>query len=119
MPPTAQTQRPEINRVVVALIAIGCLMAGLAIAIFDSMENFWCGSFVRVGLLMGAFWFAAPSQGRAAAWANVSPWWIVGVAAALLFIVRRPRVLIPFALAVIILGVIVPKLLGPRKPQRK
>ena len=115
MKPVIETQRPQVNRFLVALIAIGCLITGVTIAVVDTMDNFWCGSFVRVGLLMGAFWLAAPSKGRAAAWANVSPWWIVGVASMLIFIVRRPRVLIPFAIAFVVLGVIVPKLIGAPK----
>ncbi len=113
---TKYQNRPQVNRLLVGFIAISCLVAGVAIAIYDSMENFWCGSFVRVGALMTAFYYAAPSKGRAAAWANISPWWIVGTASMLLFIVRKPRVLIPMVGALFVLGVVVPKLLGPRKP---
>ncbi len=107
--------RPQVNRLLVGFIAISCLIAGVSIAVYDSMENFWCGSFVRVGALMGAFYYAAPSKGRAAAWANISPWWIVGTAGMLLFIVRKPRVLIPLGIAIFVLGVVIPKILGPRK----
>ena len=112
---TSDQSRPQVNRLLVGFLAISCFAAGLAIAIFDSMENFWCGSFVRVGALMGAFYYAAPSKGRAAAWANISPWWIVGIAGMLLFIVRRPRVLLPIGIAIFVLGVVIPRFLGPRK----
>lgn len=109
--------RPQVNRLLVGIITLICLVAGAYISLNHPEESFWGGSFVRVGLLMGAFWYAAPTKGRAAAWANVSPWWIVGIAALLLFIVRRPQILIPFGIAVVVLGVIVPKLLPPqRKP---
>ncbi|QDT34114.1 hypothetical protein [Thalassoglobus polymorphus] len=114
---TASDQnRPQVNRLLVGIIAILCLIAGAIISLNYPEESFWGGSFVRVGLLMAAFWYAAPTKGRAAAWANVSPWMIVGVAALLLLIVRRPRILIPFGVALFVLGFIVPKLLGkPRK----
>ncbi|TWT57046.1 hypothetical protein KOR42_04040 [Thalassoglobus neptunius] len=105
-----ESNRPQVNRVLVAVIAVGCLLTGIAIAVVDSPNNFWCGSFVRVGLLMSAFWIGLPSKGRAAAWADLNPWWIVGIAALLLVIVRRPRILLPFLVVAVVLGVLVPKL---------
>lgn len=115
MNPVNDQNRPQVNRLLVGFIAISCLAAGVALAVFGLMESIWCGSFVRVGALMAAFYYAAPSKGRAAAWANISPWWIVGTAGMLLFIVRRPRVLIPLGIAIFTLAVIVPKFIGPRK----
>lgn len=108
----AHEKRPEINRNLVAVITLVCLCAGAYIGLTQPDDQFWAGSFVRVGLLMGAFWYAAPTKGRAAAWANVSPWWIVGVAGLLLLIVRRPRVLIPFGIAIMVLGIVIPKVMG-------
>lgn len=115
MSASTEQNRPQLNRTLVAVIALVCLAAGAYISLNYPEESFWGGSFVRVGLLMGAFWYAAPTKGRAAAWANISPWWIVGVAALLLFIVRRPRILIPFGIAIVVLGVFVPKLLPSRR----
>ena len=78
------------------VLAIGCLCAGLLIGIFDSWNNnIWCGSFIRSGLLVGAFWVGMPTRGRAAAWANVSPWMTIGVVAAVFFLIRRPQILLP------------------------
>lgn len=111
----SQQNPPQVNRILVGVITILCLAAGGYISLNYPEESFWGGSFVRVGLLMGAFWSAAPNRGRAAAWANVSPWWIVGTAALLFFIVRRPQVLIPFAAVIFVLGVVLPKLLGSSK----
>ncbi len=109
--------RPQVNRLLVGVIAIVCLILGAVISLNYPEESFWGGSFVRVGLLMAAFWYAAPTKGRAAAWANVSPWTIVGFASLLLFIVRRPRILIPFGVAILVLVFVVPKFLrASRKP---
>lgn len=110
--------RPQVNRALVGLIAIACLAGGITIAIRDSMDNFWCGSFIRVGLLMIAFWIAAPTKGRAAAWANVSPWWIVGSAALMLLIVRRAHVFIPLILAIVVLAIVIPGVLGRSSRRR-
>lgn len=112
---SSESNRPQINRLLVGVIAILCLVLGAVISVTSPEDGFWGGSFVRVGLLMVAFWYAAPTKGRAAAWANISPWWIVGVAALLMLVVRRPRILIPFILLLIFLGVVLPKLLGVRR----
>lgn len=67
---------------------------------------------IRVGLLLGALWLALPTRTRPAAWANVSPYVVVGVVVALLF-VRQMRIFIPLLIVVGILGL----LLRPR-PKR-
>ena len=72
--------RPQLNRLVVGLIAAGCLLAGAIVALVDSIENVWCAGFIRVGLVMGAFYLALPGQGRDAAWSNVSPYWFLALA---------------------------------------
>lgn len=56
---------------------------------------------LRVGLLLGAFWLALPTKSRPAAWANISPYAVVAIVAALLF-VRQMRVFLPLLL---VLGV--------------
>lgn len=113
--PDAPPQRPpQINRLLVGVIALCCLIAGITIGVLDSLQNIWCGGFIRVGLLMGALWIAAPTKGRPAAWENVSPIWIVG-AAVVIFVARRPQVLVPFLLALFVLGVLIPKITASRK----
>ena len=62
----AQTQLP-VNRTLVGVLAMVCLAAGAVIGYVESLENVWCGSFIRTGLLLGAFWIALPSRGREAA----------------------------------------------------
>lgn len=98
------------NRLFVLLSAIGCLLAGVAIGMFDSTENIWCGSFIRAGLVMGAFWVAMPTAKRPAAWAGFNPWWIPVIVACLLVVVRRPQVLVPLAGACFALIVVMPLL---------
>ncbi|WP_437185431.1 hypothetical protein SH668x_002536 [Planctomicrobium sp. SH668] len=103
--------RQQLNRLLVALVAIGCLFAGLAIGILHQWSDLWCGSFIRSGLLLIAFWIGMPTKGRAAAWANVSPWWTLGVIGGLILITRvfkEPKVLIPIVGAIGFLSFIVP-----------
>jgi uncharacterized protein (DUF983 family) len=62
----------------------------------------WPGSFLRVGLILGAFWLALPTRTREAAWARISLWHLIGVLVALLVVVRIKaplRVLLPGVLA--------------------
>ncbi|MFV0445663.1 MAG: hypothetical protein ACK5Q5_18940 [Planctomycetaceae bacterium] len=100
-------QPVPVNRTLVGLLAVACLLIGAAIGWFDSMQNVWCGSFVRTGLLLGAFWLALPSRGREAAWANVSPWTLaLSLLAALLF-VRRPRVFFVIIAIVVVAAVVI------------
>ena len=72
--------QPHWNRLLIGCLAVTFLVAGLAIGLFDSWGNLWCGSLIRASLLLGAFWLGMPTKGRAAAWANFSPWWIIAIA---------------------------------------
>lgn len=115
---------PPVNRVFVGILSLACLVIGALLAVLgpadDNQVQMWSGSFVRVGVLMGAFWLALPRRGRAAAWANLSPWWLVGVTIGLLFVVRQPRILIPMILAIVILLAFLPKSRsGSRSGNRK
>ena len=76
----------------VGVLAVVFTIVGVLIGWLDSMDNVWCGSFVRTGVLLGVFWLALPSRHRAAAWANVSPWTLVAVLAVVLLFVRRPQI---------------------------
>jgi len=114
-PDVTNPTRPQVNRTLVLVLAIACMVAGIAIGYFINMENIWCGSFIRVSLLLGAFWIAMPTKGRAAAWADISPWSVAGIVAVLLFVVRRPRVFIPIILVVLVLMYLIPKLIGTKR----
>ncbi len=111
----SQLERQQINRALVAILGVLCLLIGLGMMLTGHSENIWCGSFIRVGLLTGAFWVALPSKGRAAAWANISPWSVFGIVGGMLFVVRRPQILIPFGILLAFLIVIAPYLTGKRK----
>lgn len=104
--------RQKLNRALVGLITISLLVAGVSIGVLDSWEsNIWCGSFIRAGLLLGAFWIGMPTRGRAAAWANVSPWTTVGVIAGFIMLtrfIRRPQVLLPFVAVLFLLMFVMP-----------
>jgi hypothetical protein len=99
-----------ISRPLVGSIALACLVAAAAIAVFDSYENMWCAAFIRVGLLTGAFWLALPSRTREAAWANLSPYTVLTALVAI-FVVARWRAALPIVIFVVIAGM----LLRPRE----
>lgn len=90
----------------------------MLIGLLDSMDNLWCGSFVRSGLLLGAFWIGMPTKGRAAAWADVSPLHLIatcGVIVLMMRVVRRPYLLIPLAAVLFVLTVVWPMVTGQRR----
>ena len=107
-------QQITVSRPLVGVIALTCFVSAAAIALFDSwQDNMWCAAFVRVGLLMGAFWLALPSRSREAAWANVSPYTIVGALVAV-FVVARWRSALPIVIAVVVIGL----MLRPKNRRR-
>jgi hypothetical protein len=93
---------PEVpvNRALVGILALGCVAIGGIWWIFEGSGNVgvWPGSFLRVGLIMGAFWLALPTRTREAAWARISLWNLIGGLLALLLVVRAKlplRLLLP------------------------
>lgn len=96
-------QRVPVNRHLVGMIALGCLGAALAIGIVDTWENMWCAAFVRVGVLMGAFWLALPSKHREAAWANLSPYTVVAALVAV-FVVARWKSALPIVIVIAVIS---------------
>ncbi|MDZ4689167.1 MAG: hypothetical protein SH850_29170 [Planctomycetaceae bacterium] len=89
-----------LNRALVGCIALGCLVAGGLWWAWERGEapGLWPGAFLRVGLVMGAFWLAMPTHTREAAWARVSIWNLIGGIAALVVIARTKfpiKILIP------------------------
>lgn len=104
--------RVPVNRLLVGLIALACLGAAAVIGLVDTWENLWCAAFVRVGLLMGAFWLALPTKHREAAWANLSPYTLLTALLAV-FVVARWKSALPIVVAVGVLALI----LRPRRPR--
>ena len=104
-----------VNRGLVGFLAIVCLGAGVALLLTRGMEDAITAAFVRVGLLLGAFWCALPTRHRDAAWANVSPITVLLVLGLLIVFARNLRVLLPLA---IVLGVIA-YFLRPRNKRRE
>lgn len=100
-------QQIPVNRTLVGLLALVCLAAGGGVWWWDTWDNVWCGSFVRTGVLLGAFWLALPAKGREAAWANISPWTLVAALGAALIFVRRPHIFFAVIAVVVVAAVII------------
>jgi len=67
------SQTVPVNRTMVGVIALGCLVTSLGLLVFRPEDGLLRGSFTKVGLLVGAFWLALPTKNRSAAWAGISP----------------------------------------------
>lgn len=103
-----------VNRPLVGILALVCLAAALALTIFSREEELWRSAFMRVGLLLGAFWLALPTRQRPSAWANVSPTTLIVSLLALVMIARMriPLKLVVPVLVVLVLAILI---LRPRK----
>jgi len=106
---------PELQRKrgLVGILALCCLVAGAALLVSGGNEGL-ASALIRVGLLLGAFWLALPTDSRPAAWARVSPWSIavvVGVA------VLLPR--LRFFLPVLVVGIAIGWVVRPRRKKPK
>lgn len=84
--------RVPVNRTLVGVLALACLGSAAVIAMVDTWENGASAACLRVGLVLGAFWLALPTKSREAAWANLSPWTLVGCVGLALILYRWPLV---------------------------
>lgn len=78
------------KRIYVGLLSIGCLV-GAVVAVVVAPDNEGLqGAFIRVGLLLGAFWLAMPTATRPAAWKRLptSNWAIFGMIVSAVLISR-------------------------------
>ena len=102
-----------VNRMVVGVIAIVCLLTALGLWVADQTNDntVWAGAFMRVGLLLSAFWLALPTRTREAAWVNVSPYTFIGVLLALFVVARLRFQVVPLIIVIAILWLI----LKPRR----
>lgn len=85
----------EINRPLTGVLAIACLTGAGVVWGFGLEEDqspIWTAGFMRVGLLMSAFWLALPTRDRPAAWANVSRTTFIGLIFSLIAMFRFPKV---------------------------
>jgi len=94
-------EKIPINRHLVSAIAVGCLLAGAYLATNsspDANNGLWPGAFVRVGILMLAFWLTLPTKKRPAAWSRFSPGTIAIAVAVLVMFARSPKLALMIAL---------------------
>ena len=88
-----------VNRALAGVLSVICGIVGVTLCATRGLEDPIGAGSIRVGVVLGALWFAMPSRGREAAWARVSPWAVVAVVVAAVFLVRHLRVLLPLAIA--------------------
>jgi len=94
------TPQIPVNRTLVGIMAtVCCGIAGvMAVYKVEGSVALWQGAFLRVGIVLAAFWLALPTRTREAAWARVSIWTVAGVLLAVVALVRMPnRFLLPVA----------------------
>jgi hypothetical protein len=88
---------PLINRSLVGILAVACVVGGVSAVLLDSFENPWGGALIRVGTVLSVLWFALPTPTRRAAWAGVSPWVTVTFVAIGILAARKPLFFFPIA----------------------
>ena len=98
------------KRTPVGVIAIICLAASGALLFWPEHEGVQA-AFLRVGLLMAAFWLAMPTKSRPAAWKSLqSPWTLPVI---VVFAVFLPR--LKYMLPVIAIFAIIAWFARPRR----
>jgi hypothetical protein len=99
---------PLVDRTLVGVLAIVGLLGGAALLLFDSFDNAWGASLLRVGLFLAVFWMALPTKTRPAAWSGISPWTTISLAGFVLLAVRsrKPVVVMLTAIGLAVLAFI-------------
>lgn len=85
-------QRITLNRWLVGLSAVACLLAAGIVAWSAPHEQFWWGGFLRGSVVLAALWFCLPTRNRPAAWADFSPLSAALFAAAVLLTILKPKI---------------------------
>ena len=115
---TMTENRVQINRTLVGILALICLITAAVIFFVRGHEEswqMWQAAFTRVGLVMSAIWIALPTRDRPAAWANVSGSTFIGILLVVLAAaLPRFRILLP----ILIVAGIVTVLFRPREKKR-
>jgi hypothetical protein len=103
----SEPKKFEINRTLVAVIAVVTLVGGGVSTAFDSSANALGPAMLRMGILMSALWLALPFRfSGSRAW-RVSPWVLIVVLAVLLFVVRRPGAVVPAIILLFVTAILV------------
>ena len=90
------------RRIYVGLLAIASLIGAVVLLFYPGNDGMQ-GAFVRVGLLLGAFWLALPTKTRPSAWKGMmSNWTVPGLIITALVI---PRLKFMFPVLAIIVGI--------------
>jgi hypothetical protein len=90
------------KRGIVGLLAIACITSAMILLSISDNQGF-ASALLRVGSLLGAFWLALPTEGRPAAWAQVSPL-SVGLLAISAALIARLKFFIPLLLVGFAIG---------------
>lgn len=93
------------NRTLVGVLAVLCLLAGLALWLFGGADDMLCALLIRMGLVLGPIWLVLPAAGRVAPRWNKLHWAsLVGLVFVLALLVYRPLVLVPVFLVLFVLS---------------
>lgn len=103
---SASVRPPLVNRTLVGILAVVCVVGGLSVVFADSFQNPWGGSLIRVGVVLVVLWAALPTSTRAAAWSGMSPWVTVISVLLAIFAARRPLIFFPLAGVVMMIGLL-------------
>lgn len=108
-PPPEKKSDPtkiEVNRPLVGVIAVACVVTSVVLEQLPDANEMWVAGFRRAGVMTGAVWLALPTKKRAAAWANVSLWTLLGAVGGIVAVAARPRVLLVFVPMLVLLSAV-------------
>jgi len=114
-----------VKRAVVGILSLTCLITGgVLFWKFRDADSWriWQGAFVRIGVVLGAFWLALPSQRWDAAWKNIPPSVSFGLLGMIVLLAARPKIVIavlPAVVLIVAVGLLVRPRSGPGRRKRR
>lgn len=115
--PWMNASKTQVSRPMVGALAVACLLAWggmFALPERSNSTDLWHGAFLRIGVVMIAFYVSLPSRKRDAAWSGIKVS-TLAAAAFLAFLTARLRfAIVPIAIAIVTIGLY----LRPRDKRR-
>lgn len=88
-------QKVTINRSLVGWLALAFLV-GFVISLVTDQADVWQGICSRVGVVLGALWFALPKDGTLGKWAEVSILKLIVILLIMITAIRSPKKFVPY-----------------------
>ncbi|MCA8988124.1 MAG: hypothetical protein KDA78_10805 [Planctomycetaceae bacterium] len=98
------------KRGIIGFLSLLCFTAFGLMLLYDSSKIAVLGAFMRVGIMLGAFWLAIPLLVRYPRMLKYLPWYVLGGALLIVVFIKQIWMLIPLFIALALLSMFA----GPR-----